>query len=615
MRICLTLILCTLAWKSPAADAGDFDVFFEYINALDFGRAKNIANHEPDSLIGKELRRMVNLLYFEGQSERPDPNVYVHDPPRLVLFLRSMNAGYESLYFDQVKGAAFRNFHEAFRLAKDMGEKSLIKASVLAVLKYYDLEIAQNSDGYQPYLQELTRLQDCIIDEFWVDLYKVIFVSKVIERLDESYFSLAQKLDVYERVIPTSSPLMAYLYYEKALRFELLNDHASAEEYYTRTIQHARDLPFLRPQRFFAALKKMRIAVRLRRFPLAKSYLADATHQAHPNDSLRSNYHLNLYHSLYLHAIGKDDSAYTMLMRAYVADFNLDFRRNALEINRLTVELDTREKENANLRLRQARIWLMGALVLVGLLFLASYLAYNNQLSKNRIDRQQKVVQAMQIEKMLKDQEIIGINSMIAGQEKERQRIAADLHDNLGSLLAALKLHFQTLKRSAVAKSNEISLFENVDGLIEEAYQKVRNMAHAKNVGVNAQDGLLPAVKQFAQKVSVQNRLSISVEDHRMVDRLENSLEILIFSVIQELVTNVIKHAQATDATIHLTHHETIINLMVEDNGVGFEPLHGGNEGMGLYSIQKRIERMGGSVTIDSIIGSGTTVIIDIPTS
>ena len=157
-------------------------------------------------------------------------------------------------------------------------------------------------------------------------------------------------------------------------------------------------------------------------------------------------------------------------------------------------------------------------------------------------------------------------------------------------------------------------MLDKTDDLIEEAYQRVRNLAHAKNAGVKSKEGLLPAIKNFATKASVVNKLVIEVEDHGMDQRLENSLEITLFRITQELITNVIKHANATECTVHLTHHDDNLNLMVEDNGVGFNSSDIKlTQGMGLYSIQKRVENLGGRVTIDSIIEKGTTIIIDIP--
>ena len=199
---------------------------------------------------------------------------------------------------------------------------------------------------------------------------------------------------------------------------------------------------------------------------------------------------------------------------------------------------------------------------------------------------------------------------MIEGQEKERQRIANDLHDDLGGLMATVKLHFNALKDK---KSPE--LFNKTNELIDEAYDKVRSVAHAKNSGVIAKQGLLSAVTNMAEKISSSNKIAIEVHDHGLENRLENSLELTIFRIIQELITNTIKHAEATKASIHLTHHEDSLNIMVEDNGKGFNPsqITKTNKGMGISSIDKRIEHLNGTMTIESEPDKGTTTIIDIP--
>ena len=130
-----------------------------------------------------------------------------------------------------------------------------------------------------------------------------------------------------------------------------------------------------------------------------------------------------------------------------------------------------------------------------------------------------------------------------------------------------------------------------------------------------ANQGLLKAVKDLAQKVSQLNGLEIQVVHHGMTNRLENSLELSIFRNIQELITNIIKHAQAKTATIHLINHGDSLNIMVEDDGLGFNPQHisARSQGMGISSIDKRVNHLDGSLTIESAPGEGATVIIDIP--
>jgi signal transduction histidine kinase len=619
------------------ARQSNLHLFFQNLSKLEFDTARKIAEQEPNSLYRFEMRRLTDILYYEGQTDKAKfklgEAISTDGKTQITLsIICELEAGYLSLFYDQVKGDAFRHFHKAYQLAKRNDDPFLVKPCLLALLKYYDKEITQNTDAYLPYLTHLERLQFDTIDSIWVNIYKIIFYSEPIVNTvvhTDDYFKSFKMLDAFENKTHPRSHLSVYILFENALKFDFQNRLIKAENIYKKTIALSKDYPFFRSHRFFSHIKLMMIACRGRQFKDANQYLAMARKEIDLADTLRSSYHLNLHYSFLLNAENKNDSAFMMLKKAYAQDFQLGFRRNTLEINRLNIELETQEKENANLQLKQSaqekenanlklkqnRNWLISALAGVALLFLISYLAYTNQRSKNKIQAKEKEVQAMKLEKVLKDQEIFGIDSMLEGQEKERQRMADDLHDNLGSMLANSILHFKNIKDNRnLTEAEREAQMQETDNLLQETYQKVRSIAHAKNAGVNAQEGLLPAIKNFASKVSIINRLVIEVEEHGMNSRLENSLEITIFRIVQELITNIIKHAQATEVMIHLTHYEDSINLMVEDNGIGFEisqikPLNG----MGLHSIQKKIENLGGRVTIDSIPEKGTTVIIDVP--
>ena len=253
-----------------------------------------------------------------------------------------------------------------------------------------------------------------------------------------------------------------------------------------------------------------------------------------------------------------------------------------------------------------------------GTLFLGSiiaFLVYRNTKRKQRIAEQEKEIEVQTTEKLLKEQELNTIDAMIAGQEKERQRLASDLHDSVGATLSAAKMQFEHLKKHRGSLNNEDELYDRTQLLLEEAYTEVRAMAHAKNSGVIAKNGLLPAVNKLAQNASATGKIQIEVQDYGLDQRLEGSLEIAVFRIIQELVTNIIKHAEATEASISLTQHEDAINVVVEDNGKGFKAgkLSNNSGGMGLGSIEKRVEHMEGQMEVDSTPGKGTSVIIDIP--
>ncbi|MFC0605316.1 tetratricopeptide repeat-containing sensor histidine kinase [Winogradskyella pulchriflava] len=283
-----------------------------------------------------------------------------------------------------------------------------------------------------------------------------------------------------------------------------------------------------------------------------------------------------------------------------ITDIEEKYQNEKLRANNL--EIEAKRKQNQNIA-----IGLGGSLALGSII---AFLLFKNTKRKQKLAEQEKEIESQKLATVLKEQELTAIDAMIEGQEKERQRIANDLHDDLGGLMANVKLHFNALK-----EKDSPELFEKTNNLIEEAYQKVRTVAHAKNSGVIAKQGLLKAVQHMADKVSTSNKIQIEVLDHGLDNRLENSLELTIFRVIQELITNVIKHAEATEITIHLTNHEDSINIMVEDNGKGFNPnqITKNNKGMGISSIDKRIEHLDGKLTIESEKNKGTTVIIDIP--
>jgi signal transduction histidine kinase len=244
---------------------------------------------------------------------------------------------------------------------------------------------------------------------------------------------------------------------------------------------------------------------------------------------------------------------------------------------------------------------------------LIGYKANETEKEKIRAQENQKL-EAQKVVTLLKEQELATIDAMIAGQEKERQQLARDLHDSVGATLAAARLQFEHLQKHKGSLKNEDDIFKKIGQLLEEAYTEVRSMAHIKNSGVIAKFGLLPAIEKLARNISV-SKLNIEVQDFGLNKRISNTLEITIFRIIQELVTNIIKHANATQASISLTQHSSTLNIIIEDNGIGFSPkqVTSKKDGMGLSSIERRVEHLEGVIEIDSNPNKGTTILIDIP--
>lgn len=320
--------------------------------------------------------------------------------------------------------------------------------------------------------------------------------------------------------------------------------------------------------------------------------------------------------SLNYSELGDFEKAYKNLDKSIKEKEEFNFAQQNIKISEFNIKYETQEKQIENLKLK-AKIQ-RGQIInytILGLLVVAlilSTLIYNNISKKKKIAEQAELIHKQQLEKTLKDRAMHDIDLILSSQEKERQQIANELHDNLGSLLATLKLNFQNIGRSQ--SQEDKTIFDKTDALLEETYQKVRNISHLKNMGVIGSEGLLVAVRKMAEKMTVINRLKINVIPFGLTQRLSNTTEVTLFQIIQEMCTNIIKHSEADEVNIYLTQHNPdLMNIIIEDNGKGFDYSAAmTQDGIGLKSIEKKVEQMGGTFTVDSVISKGTTIIIDL---
>lgn len=351
-------------------------------------------------------------------------------------------------------------------------------------------------------------------------------------------------------------------------------------------------------------------------YPKALALLFEANEIPISENSKNIKGYIYEFLSLNYYELGNYNKAYENLNKYIAIREEFNFDQQNIKISEFNIKYETKEKEIENLTLKakiqrgQIITYTSLGLLIVGLIL--SVLIYKNISKKKKIAEQAQLIQAQKSEKTLKDQELHDIDLMLKSQEIERQQIANELHDNLGSLLATLKLNFQNINRSQ--NPDDKHLFDKTDDLLEETYQKVRNISHLKNMGVVGNEGLVVAVKKMAEKMSVINRLLVNVIPFGLTARLSNTTEVTLFRMIQELCTNVIKHSQASEINIYLTQHSAdLINIIIEDNGKGFDyKLVTETDGIGLKSIEKKVEQMGGSFTVDSALSRGTTIIIDL---
>ncbi|MGB8192514.1 MAG: sensor histidine kinase [Chitinophagaceae bacterium] len=192
---------------------------------------------------------------------------------------------------------------------------------------------------------------------------------------------------------------------------------------------------------------------------------------------------------------------------------------------------------------------------------------------------------------------------IIKSQEQERERIARDLHDQLGGTLATIKMQMQ-------GYAFKDSRMEQTVALIDKASEDVRNIAHDLMPKDFESTDLHTILHGLVGRLNSQGSMQFTFIHTNVVLPLPKQFELVLFRIILELVTNVVKHSAATEAVVQLVYHENNLDLVVEDNGRGFDTEI--TPGLGLKNIRSRSAYLKGKVHIDS--GSkGTIVIIGLP--
>src|SRR5690606_1262143 len=203
---------------------------------------------------------------------------------------------------------------------------------------------------------------------------------------------------------------------------------------------------------------------------------------------------------------------------------------------------------------------------------------------------------------------------VLDAEERERRRIAGDLHDGVGQTLSAALLNLNYLHKSiAEGKAPDPQVMDTALGLVKGSYQEMRSISHQMMPNALLKAGLATSIKEFLDAIDGKN-IKVNLYVSGLADRLDQQLETVLYRAVQEAVNNVVKHAQATRLTIQLMKDEEGISVTIEDNGRGFDPSGVEfSEGIGLKNLRSRVGLLQGSVDVDAAPGRGTVVVIYIP--
>jgi signal transduction histidine kinase len=202
-------------------------------------------------------------------------------------------------------------------------------------------------------------------------------------------------------------------------------------------------------------------------------------------------------------------------------------------------------------------------------------------------------------------------------QESERRHLARELHDEIGQILTAIQINLETVERTAEARDLKPRLHESV-ALVEQALLQVRNLSLDLRPSLLDDLGLVSALLWYAERQGERTNTEIEVVTDPLPARLPAEIETACFRIVQEALTNIARHSHARKARVELCRRGDYLEVIVRDNGVGFDPKDAqarasAGSSMGLLGMRERAELAGGQLTIDSVPGKGSTVKLLIP--
>lgn len=285
-----------------------------------------------------------------------------------------------------------------------------------------------------------------------------------------------------------------------------------------------------------------------------------------------------------------------------------DLQLSRLENVQRLQELDVSKQEIAfKSRMNSIYIWLFISCLIAVILLFYAYWQRSNTL------KQKEHLHSLEIEKNNQQHAIKSLTAMLAGEEKERTRLARDLHDGLGGLLSSTKLGLSSLNDK---ESEQTAVKEGITRsieLLDDAVDELRKLAHNLMPDLIVKYGLQEALRDYAARMSQPN-CQVECEFLQFESNLSTEHEISLYRIIQELVNNALKHAEASNVLIQLSAHNERLHITIEDDGKGFDTEKVDlQHSAGMHNIQSRLSFLYGDMKILSALGEGTTIEIEMP--
>ncbi|MES2702720.1 MAG: tetratricopeptide repeat protein [Bacteroidota bacterium] len=293
-----------------------------------------------------------------------------------------------------------------------------------------------------------------------------------------------------------------------------------------------------------------------------------------------------------LTGIEKNKALNQMEARYKIAEKDKEIAQNQLLI--------ARQKNN----ITRKNVWI--AAIFAGVFLLGFVL-----LAMGRHARNKQRLQAGQIKTLQQENTISILKGMVQGEDKERSRIARELHDGIGGMLSAARMRFMTIKQEH-DEITTIPAYKEAMNMLSDVGDEIRKTAHNLMPDALMKQALPEAIRTFCNNMQ-EDGLHIDFQSYGTFDELPQHFKLNIYRIVQELLKNVVQHAHATSALVQLMMHEHSLTVTVEDNGRGYDTGET-NGGIGLHNLQTRVRNLEGTYTIESEHNRGTSVFIEFDT-
>lgn len=407
-------------------------------------------------------------------------------------------------------------------------------------------------------------------------------------------------------------------YLAVATAFTNVNIDDSAKLYYDSAYQFARRFNVQRDL-VEPKLQLGYINLKQKHYPEAEKLLLETMQTAKEVEDLKAQGHVSEFLSRLYYETGAYKNAYEYYKDFHTINDSITGLEKKKYARQLEVQYET-EKKESQIRLQQAELkagrfrnfLLTLSLIALVAITLLIILAYNR---KQRLLQKEATLKNKEIESLQQEKQLAAVQAIVRGQEEERTRLARDLHDGLGGILSSAKYSFINMKERFILTDENAMAFEKSMGMLDKSIAELRRVAHNMMPESLTKLSLDEALQDYCQQVTDSGALGVTYQSFGVNDSItDNTVKTTVYRIVQELINNTVKHAEAVKALVQLIVKDGVLNITVEDDGKGFDVRTLETAaGIGFKNIMNRVDFLKGKLDIQSAAGKGSSVYIEIP--